>query len=261
MTRAFWDSQFRFSQVLPDFADYLARAEQDSAAWAAGKTLRRHAYGPDHRQWAEVTPGTGPQTCMPVLIHGGYWRALRAEDHRFLLPALVPFGDVVANVEYRLMPGVRIAEVVSDVQAALAGLARLFPRARLVLVGHSAGAHLALSALADPALQRRTAGVIALGGVYDLHPVRLCFLQDELNLSAAEAAAYSLHPSDARGPVVYVNGSAETHEFLRGSALMASAGPSALHHVPGANHMSLLWAARDAMPDLFATLTSLQPAS
>lgn len=259
MTRAFWDSQFRFSDIVPGFAGYLEQAERDSAAWVAERALVRHSYGPDPRQWVELTPGTGPDTVLPVVIHGGYWRALRAEDHRFLLPALVPFGATLANVEYRLMPGVRLDGIVDDIRAALILLVEQEPQARLVLVGHSAGAHLALSAAGDPGLRGRIAGVIALSGVYDLYPVRLCFLQDELSLTPDEAEAHSLRPSQARPPVVYVNGSAETHEFLRGSALMASQGKAAWRILPDANHMSLLWAAADAMPDLFETLTRLEP--
>ena len=219
----------------------------------------RHAYGPDPRQWVELTPGTDPDTVVPVVIHGGYWRALHAEDHRFMLQALVAFGATLAKVEYRLMPGARLDGILGDLRAALRLILEQHPQARLVLVGHSAGAHFALSAAGDPGSRDRIAGVIALSGVNDLYPLRDCFLQDELSLTHDEAEAHSLRPSQARPPSVYVNVSAETHEFLRGSALMASQGKAAWRILPGANHMSLLWVAADAMPDLFETLMTLEP--
>lgn len=258
MTQAFWNGQMQFSTIIEDFGAILQRTERESADWAQGRSFETLTYGNDPRQWVEVTQGSGRGDLLPVVIHGGYWRALRAQDHRFLMGALTPLGGHVANIEYRLMPAVRLADVVADVIAALTALATRFPGHRLVLVGHSAGAHLAISALDDPKLAPRLAGAIALSGVYDLRPVRLSFLQDELNLTEDEVRRHSLAPRTGRRPVVYVNGSDETHEFLRGSALMASAGAAALHLLPKANHMTLLWSARDSMPDLMETLIALE---
>lgn len=258
MTRTFWDSQMQFSKIVEDFGAILERAESESAAWAQGRSFETLTYGNDPRQWAEVTQGSGRGDLLPVVIHGGYWRALRAEDHRFLMGPLLPFGDTVANVEYRLMPAVRLVDVVADVITALTALATRFPDRRLVLVGHSAGAHLSISALDDPKLAPRLAGAVALSGVYDLRPVRLSFLQDELLLTEDEVRRYNLAPANGRRPVVYVNGADETYEFLRGSALMASTGAVALRVLAKANHMTLLWSARDSMMDLMETLIALE---
>jgi arylformamidase len=259
VTRAFWDSQLQFSNIIGDFGTIVERTQRESADWSQGRSLETLRYGPNPRQWVETTQGQGGGNLLPVVIHGGYWRALRAEDHRFLMGALLPFGDHVANVEYRLMPQVRLADVVADTVLALKALATRFAEKRLVLVGHSAGAHLAVSALDEETLAPRVAGAVALSGVYDLRPVRLSFLQDELSLSEEEVRRHSLAPRKGRRPVVYVNGSDETHEFLRGSALMASAGATALRVLPKANHMTLLWSARDSMTDLVETLLALEP--
>lgn len=258
MTRAFWDSQFKFSEVIPDFAGYLGRAERESAAFAADHDLHRSAYGSDPRQWAEWTAGTGSDAVLPVIIHGGYWRALRADDHRFMMASLRVQGATIANLEYRLMPGIRLSDVVADVTTGLRSLADRFAKARLLIIGHSAGAHLAISAMSDPRVSGRTCGIIALSGVYDLHPVAQSFLHDELYLTPEEIRDHSLAPDTQRPPALYVTGTAETHEFRRGSALMASLGPSHWHQIDGANHMSLLWAASAAMDNLISTLQSLE---
>jgi len=255
MMQAFWDSQLRFSAILPDFEDWLARMATESTAVAASE---RAAYGDHPRQWVEWAGGSGPDAILPVIFHGGYWRALDAQTHRFMMPAFQPHARAVANVEYRLMPEVRLGDVVADTQAALSLLCARFPKAQLVLIGHSAGAHLALSAMDDPLIRARTRGIIAISGVYDLAPVALSFLQDELHLTAEEIQRFTLFPSTGRPPVLYVNGSAETHEFLRGAALLAAHGAATQILIDGAHHMSLPHAVCADAPALLSTLFDLK---
>ncbi|MEM1130259.1 MAG: alpha/beta hydrolase [Pseudomonadota bacterium] len=257
MTRAFWDRQFRFSEILPDFDSYIARLEADSASVSEAQ-ITRVDYGDDPRQWIEWMPGNGSSDLLPVIVHGGYWRALEAKDHRFLMAAFADHGAHVANIEYRLMPSVRLEDLIADAQNALVLLAERFPTARFLLIGHSAGAHLALSAVENPDIAARTRGIIALSGVYDLAPVALSFLQDDLHLSASEILASTLHPSAHRPPALFVNGGDETHEFLRSGALMASQGRAAWQVIPDTHHMSLLWAATVQADALTQTVLQLE---
>ena len=253
--RAYWDSQFQFSAVLPDFEHWLKRMATDSEVVT---TTERAAYGDHPRQWVEWIEASGPQHILPVVIHGGYWRALEAEKHRFMMPPLQAHGARVANVEYRLMPEIRLGDVVADVRAALSLLCQRFPETQFVLVGHSAGAHLALSAMDDCAISARTRGIIALSGVYDLAPVALSFLQDELHLTAQEIADFTISASKHRPPVLYVNGSAETYEFIRGAALLAAHGTTGQTILDDAHHMSLPHAAGENVTALFSTLYELK---
>ena len=252
-----WDSQLKFSQILPDFQTSLDRMARDSAAFAEGRALERIETGANPRQWAEWTQGTGTDPLLPVIIHGGYWRALKAEDHRFLMPALLPFGPAVASVEYRLKPMHAMAECVDDARAGLKALAAQFADARLILIGHSAGAHLALSAAQDAAIKPRIAGIISLSGVYDLAPVAASSLQEEIQFTPEEISRFSLAPSADRPPVLYVNGAHETHELLRASCLMAAQGRAQTVLLPDANHMTLTFAAAAEMPTLIARLQAL----
>ena len=245
--RDFWDSQYRFSRILPGFEDALRTMASQSADFKKNVRLERSEYGTHPRQWVEWTGGTGSGDVLPVVLHGGYWRALEAETHRFLMRPLQLHGAAVANVEYRLMPEVRLADVVADAKAALHHLSGKFPKAQLLPVGHSAGAHLALCAMADSALAARTRGIIALSGVYDLAPVARSFLQDEIHLTAQEIKTFSLQAETPRPPVIYVNGSEETYEFLRGGALMSGGSKAVWYRVKGADHMSLTWMAAAEM--------------
>ena len=252
--RDFWDSQYRFSRILPDFEGALRTMASQSANFAENVRLERSEYGTHPRQWVEWTDGTGSEELLPVVLHGGYWRALEAETHRFLMHPLQIHGAVVANIEYRLMPEIRLADVVDDAKDALHHLASKFPKAQLLLVGHSAGAHLALCAMTDSALTVRTRGIIALSGVYDLAPVARSFLQDEIHLTAQEIEAFSLKEETPRPPAVYVNGSEETHEFLRGGALMSRGSKAVWHRIDGADHMSLTWMAAAEMATIISKI-------
>ena len=154
---------------------------------SAGAVTTLH-YGAGPQQFVELThpaggadlPGTHP--CV-VLLHGGFWRARHGlELTRPLARAVVDAGLVAANVEYRRVgqPGGGYPGTLADVAAALDRLAAVpgVDPGRLVLVGHSAGGHLALWAAGRHRLPPGTPGagprgprpaaVVSLAGVADL---------------------------------------------------------------------------------------------
>lgn len=255
--QTYWDSQLKFSQILPEFQSYLARMSEDSARVSQARRFHKVTTGPDPRQWAEWTTGEGAGSLVPVVLHGGYWRALRAEDHRFLVPALLPFGPAVCSIEYRLKPVHSMAQILDDVRAGIAALARSLPEAHFLVIGHSAGAHLALKAVEDPECARRVSGIIALSGVYDLAPVAQSSLQAEIGFTPQEIQTFSIPPSAKRPPTLFVNGAEETHELIRGSCLMAAQGRSQMVLLPEANHMTLTWQAAAQMEQLVALWRAL----
>jgi acetyl esterase/lipase len=146
----------------------------------------RHAYGERRDQFGELTRPEGTQGPWPVavLIHGGYWRArydLRLQDP--LVPDLAGRGWAVWNLEYRRLGWSGRGgwpATFEDVAAGIDQLGRLdapLDLSRVVAIGHSAGAHLALWAAArrglpagapgaEPAV--RPAAVVAQAGVVDL---------------------------------------------------------------------------------------------
>ncbi|MFC8845644.1 MULTISPECIES: alpha/beta hydrolase family protein [unclassified Micromonospora] len=137
------------------------------------------AYGGHPDQVADLRrpAGDGPPRPLVVVVHGGFWRAEYDRAHTGpLAAALAALGHPVAQLEYRRTgqpgggwPGT-LADVLAGV-AALPGLAgpvlgdRLRPGPPL-LVGHSAGGHLALYAAATA--PETVAGVLALAPVADL---------------------------------------------------------------------------------------------
>ncbi len=126
-------------------------------------------WGDDPDAVADVRHGD-PARPLVVLIHGGFWRPAYDRVHvRATTEGLNAEGWTVAAPEYRRVPGGPDATT-SDVAAALAALPSLLADhhdGRVVVLGHSAGGHLALwAAAAAPA--PGLVLTVSLGGVGSL---------------------------------------------------------------------------------------------
>lgn len=125
-------------------------------------TTTRLAYGDAPDQWVDLSwPTTTDRAPGPlpvvVFVHGGFWQQAYGADLMAPLAAdAVARGFVAANVEYRRVGGsggwpTTFADVAAavDVLAASSGPLDLD---RVVVVGHSAGGHLAAWAASRPAI-------------------------------------------------------------------------------------------------------------
>lgn len=118
-------------------------------------------YGPDSLQWGalRVPEGSGPFP-VAVLVHGGCWRSdIGAGTLAPMAVALTDAGIATWDIEYRRLghPGAGWPGTFLDVGRGvdqLRSLARSQPLDldRVVVVGHSSGAHLALWAAGRPGL-------------------------------------------------------------------------------------------------------------
>ncbi|GAA2234152.1 MULTISPECIES: alpha/beta hydrolase [Kitasatospora] len=143
----------------------------DAAGGGAGDDIRYGSLRYGGSAWHRVDlylPAGAPARNRIVLLHGGFWRHDRvARDLRPLATALVGRGRAVAAVEYRpLWDGGAWPGAVQDALAADVALRALDPAwADALLVGHSAGAQLALGMAAGHAERRR---LLLLAPVADL---------------------------------------------------------------------------------------------
>ena len=139
------------------------------------------AYGADRDQVADVRFGDARADTRPLvlILHGGFWRPEYDRAHTGpMADAIADAGWTVATVEFRRVSG-KPDVTLDDVAAALADLPAKIEHhdGRVVLIGHSAGGHLALwVAAARP--QPSLAGVLALAPAADLR------LADALNLGS-----------------------------------------------------------------------------
>ena len=148
--------------------------------------------GAQHRLADVYEPRRAAGAPRPVGVfwHGGRWSAGDKADYRFVGAALAQAGYIAVLPNYRHYPQVKMPGFMDDTaQAALwsaahAGEFGADPK-RLYLMGHSAGAHMAVLVTLDAryfaATGRpapRIAGVIGLSGPYDFLPLREADVQD-----------------------------------------------------------------------------------
>lgn len=155
-------------------------AVADSARRAPAADLRI-TYGPAPAQFAELRLPTGagrnpenPAHPVVFLIHGGCWLNAYGVDHvAGIAESLRQQGMAVFAVEYRRVgdEGAGVPGTFHDIRTAFDSLRAIAPRhgldlSRVLLMGHSAGGHLALWLASEPGV--RVQGVIALAAVTTL---------------------------------------------------------------------------------------------
>lgn len=164
------------------FVEGIANRQVPAPAQSSDPQAHTISYGSAPRQAIDlyVPKGAKPAGGFPLLVyvHGGGWRngdkSMVQQKPDFLMGK----GWAFASVGYRLLPEAPVEQQAGDVAAALRKLltesASLeIDPARIVVMGHSAGAHLAALIATDPAYlggdMRRIAGVILLDGAgYDV---------------------------------------------------------------------------------------------
>ncbi|GAB4166005.1 MAG: alpha/beta hydrolase [Thalassobaculales bacterium] len=248
-----FDPELHFNPrvAVPDFQARIDRhrALGDAAPAPEVADLR---YGPGPRQLLDIYEGP-PGAPLLVFVHGGYWRALDKEIYRFLAAPYLAAGLAVAFVGYDLAPAVRVATIAWQVRAAVAFLADRFSGRRLHLMGHSAGAHLAVMALGShPAI----ASCAAISGIYEVAPVLQISANADIRLTADQVDAVSplRRPPPGRGLLVAV-GAAEPEGWVAQSRDLARAAGVACIEVAGADHFSIVDVLGDRQGALFAAIT------
>jgi acetyl esterase/lipase len=209
----------------------------------------RLRYGAGPSQFLDVRHGAGSgQRPLVVCLHGGYWRARYDLTHLgHLCAGLAARGFTTANIEYRRLgePGVGFPEMSSDVRAAFAFLEARFGAVWPVVVGHSAGGHLALWAGREGLASR----VVALAPVSDLAGASRLALSDgvadELLATTTLAAASPAHRLPVGCPVVLLHGTADdTVPYPMSEAFVqkatASGGDVRLVPLQGGGHYELI---------------------
>jgi len=256
------DRMYNNRALLPDHAAYFSR-------WAAASAQARDAqpcrldlpYGPSSGETLDVFPAVQASADgAPVLvfIHGGYWRSLDKADHSFLAPVFARSGTCVVVPNYALCPVVTIPQIIQQMVDALVWTWRNVSRyggdpARITVIGHSAGGHLATmllacdwNAQATDLPTRLVKNAMSISGLYDLEPLRHTTFLSELNLTPdhVRQASPALLPRPPQGCLYAVAGADESDEFLRQNLLIRQAW--GIETVPvceslaGLNHFSVL---------------------
>jgi len=200
-----------------------------------------------------------------IFIHGGFWMSRSKDDMTFIAEGLVRSGAAVVIIDYALMPGVGMDEIVQQCREAVDWTYRnaasfgADPN-RIHVSGNSAGGHLvamlmstdwsAFSGVPDDVIKSGC----AMSGIYDLEPIRLTYMQPTLNLTEEDVLRNSpihLMPS-TQAPLIVSMGALESDEFKRHAKSLKGVWENqcTVMELPGKNHFTINMALADATCDL-----------
>ncbi len=225
----------------------------------AGRVARDLPYGDDPRQKLDLYAPRDRSGPLPTLVffYGGGWDSGVRGHYGWAAQALAAQGFLVAVPDYRLVPQVRFPAFIEDAARATAQVGDIAAAhggdpARLGVLGHSAGAHLALmialdrrymAAVERPGLIRAAAG---LAGPYEFLPFNVASSINAFGRAPDPTLTQPVTFARADAPPIWLGHGtadvvvhAEDTEILR-DRLTAVGAPVEAKLYPGLDHADLI---------------------
>lgn len=233
--------------------------------YASARVTGTVMYGADHRQQIDLYVPDEAMGDAPLImyIRGGGWSA---GNHKMVGAKAVHFaaqGFVFASAGYRVLPDAPVEQQAADLGAGLRALRAQaedhgFDPDAIVLIGHSAGAHLAALLASDPqyagdAFDAIRGVVLVDGGGYDIS-LALTMLEMEAPLIYRDVFGTDGARHKALSPISHIGGkdapnwlilhladrAATTRQAAVFSAALRKAGRTAeVIPVEGSNHSAI----------------------
>ncbi len=179
--------------------------------------VRGISYADGPRRTYDLYEPTGPRRDAPAVVYfyGGGWKSGDKDKYRFVARSLAKAGYTVALPDYRLYPDVAFPAFVEDGAKAVAAVARRIERP-VILIGHSAGAHIAMMLTLDRHwlaaegidVDATVKATVGLAGPYDFLP-----LSEDLQPILAPGGE-----AEASQPIAYARGDAPPLLLVHGAA-------------------------------------------
>lgn len=229
------DAQYNNRARFPNFVEHFrAWGEWSQKARATLPGAVDLAFGPTAIEKIDIFPAAEKGAPLYVFIHGGYWYSLDKSDYSYVAEGMRPHGVATMVNNFGLAPDHDMDEIVRQNRAALAYLWRNAVQHgadpdRIYVAGHSAGGHLAAMLLATdwPSLgadlpRDLVKGACAIGGIFDLEPIRLSYLNGKLHLTPEQVTRHSplTQTYPAKAPLLLIVAADESDEFHRQSQEM-----------------------------------------
>lgn len=258
------------TSALPKLSDPCRKAisERASAGSPPAPGTREFSYGPDPKQRLDLIRPAGTSRAPVLLfVHGGGWsigdKSHAAGDKARWANSK---GWAFASANYRLVPQATVEQQAADVASAIAWLRANAAKEgldpdRIVLMGHSAGAHLVALVGTDPQYLKAAGvpmgavkGVALLDGAgYDVapqanaprNPVKpmydAAFGKDPKRQAALSPTRHAAAPNVARWLILPVERRPDSQAQSKGlaDALNRAGASAAVVAVPGESHGSL----------------------
>lgn len=258
-------------------------------AWVPTEGYTQHrdlAYGTGTRQQLDVyVPGAADAAVPPrpvvVFFYGGSWRNGERAFYQFVGEALASRGFVVVIPDYRLYPEARFPVFVEDGAAAVRWVRdRIGPFGGdpddIVLMGHSAGAHIAALLATDRRYLQAAGvphagirGVVGLAGPYAFDPSRYAITRPIFADVKEVTESQPLHfVTGGEPPMLLLHGAADTTVLPTNSRELAdklrqTGGEARVIEYPEVGHIGIILAfakpfrapdgVLDAVADFIAT--------
>uniref|UniRef100_A0A336LVA8 CSON003078 protein n=1 Tax=Culicoides sonorensis TaxID=179676 RepID=A0A336LVA8_CULSO len=128
-----------------------------------------------------------------VYVHGGYWQMLTKDTSAYCVAPLVNAGYHVLIVNYSLCPKVPLTQIITQIKNCIKFILKYASEHNsksVSFAGHSAGAHLIISALSDASfwnsldlnVRELLKQIYLISGVYDLTELRYTTAVNNNNL-------------------------------------------------------------------------------
>ena len=214
------EREYTPASLVQDVQIYLDSYERRGELARLAVNHQKIHYGDHPDEWLWYAPAIDRQhKKLIVLVHGGFWRKLSADDCTFLSPYWHQLGYSVASINYSLCPTETLDVLVDQTSRAIDFLTALHQPRNIVLVGHSAGAQLVAMSMCTLA-NHQFLHAIFVSGVFDLEPIMHMSVNEAVRLNAEKIQQLSPihHVSSAKNtPVSVIWGENETNEFKRQS--------------------------------------------
>ncbi len=249
MDQADRDSAYNNSKAVADSAERLADWERRSHACRVADDARTDIrYGDLPNNCFDYFPSGEQGAPLFVFVHGGYWQRNSKNIFAFVSSGPRARGIDVATIGYTLAPKASLSDIVAEVFQAVDSIrshaaALKFDPDRVYVGGWSAGGHLATMCASLPAVR----GVLSISGIFDLAPISLTYLNENLQLTRDEILRLSPINmlADLKAPVSLFVGGEELPELQRQSRDYARRAQAEGHAatftvIPGCNHYTIM---------------------
>lgn len=233
MALAAYEKQYNDRLRVPEHAkiqaSWVEQAEEYRASHPAEFDI---AYGPSERNKYDLfhPENLNDDTPMALFIHGGYWQSRDRKMFSHVAKGLNALGVSVVIPSYDLCPDTSIPKIISQMRNCAAKIWDTYNKKPTVF-GHSAGGHLAACLVSTDWTCHQglpedlvTRGC-ALGGIFDLEPLRGTTKNDALKLSKDDARLASpIFRKVAKSATRFIaaTGEFESHEFHRQADALAN---------------------------------------
>ena len=245
----------------------LSLAAAVPAARDAGDPpAEEYAYGENASQRLDFWRGRGKRAPLILYVHGGGWsQGDKAHDISDKVEHFVGEGYAFASMNYRLVPHATVEQQAADVANAVGWLrsrtkALGIHRQKVVLMGHSAGAHLVALIATDPTYLKEAgvpldaiAGVVLLDGAAYHVPTQIPVGGEDLQRMRHNAfgeniarhmrlspVAHTAKPNVRRFLILHVNNPSTIAQSRGLATLLQKAGTQvSVRMIPNSDHMRL----------------------